>query len=279
MADGEAERRPMGAPALQGWRRRLSPPHELGMDLARRDALALLRLSGRLEDTGVAAVEQLVEELLAGDVVSVVCDVSAVTHVGRDAARRLVQAASMRPAAPSPIVLCAVGGQAADVFASVDPAGRLPAFATLPQALAVQSARTQRAELTLSGDTQAPGRARAFGRAVCSIWALDAAVDDVLLVISELVTNAVLHAGAADRLTLQRWDAQLTVAVTDAARSLPAPCPAPPDTESGRGLQLVEHLSVAMGSYAGPRGKAVWCTLDAGAQPGGRAESLSGVSA
>jgi anti-sigma regulatory factor (Ser/Thr protein kinase) len=88
-------------------------------------------------------------------------------------------------------------------------------------------------------------------------------LDDLLLVVSELVTNAVVHARTAARFEL-RWDGRrATVEVTDGDRHPPAlPDEAP--AIGGRGLFLIDRLTTAWGSDAGPSGKTVWATIETG---------------
>ncbi len=92
------------------------------------------------------------------------------------------------------------------------------------------------------------------------------------LLVVELATNAVRHGRVrgrdfALRLTLHPKDATLRIEVTDARPDHHPPtsgalAPAEPDTESGRGLLLVEALSSHWGTTAGdPYTKTVWCEV------------------
>jgi anti-sigma regulatory factor (Ser/Thr protein kinase) len=91
-------------------------------------------------------------------------------------------------------------------------------------------------------------------------------VDEVLLLTSELVTNAVLHGSAPVRLQLHRGEATLRVGISDGGGLFaPAPVPAWSRTaEGGRGLLLVDALANNWGSQdqedASP-GKTVWFEL------------------
>ncbi|MFF8244965.1 ATP-binding protein [Streptomyces griseus] len=83
-------------------------------------------------------------------------------------------------------------------------------------------------------------------------------------VLSELVANAVSH-GAGDMLSVTvRADLganRLLLEVHDSSAVLPRlRCPNP-DSESGRGMVLVEHLSIACGAENTGRGKRVWAEL------------------
>jgi len=87
---------------------------------------------------------------------------------------------------------------------------------------------------------------------------IDALIDDAVLCVSELVTNAV-HAGCSDvTLELRVEDHSVRVAVVDDAPGRPTPRAAAPGDRNGRGLRLIEAVSRRWGvDPAGPR-KAVW---------------------
>lgn len=74
-------------------------------------------------------------------------------------------------------------------------------------------------------------------------------VDTVLLLVSEVVTNAVRHAATPFELTIAVDGSQVTVAVVDHDRAHPPKVrdPGPEDT-SGRGLRIVEELATSWGT-------------------------------
>ncbi|MGY0023956.1 SpoIIE family protein phosphatase [Streptomyces sp. cg35] len=138
------------------------------------------------------------------------------------------------------------------------------------------------AQTSLPGNPLAPAAARRFLRTAFEAWSErvpplaaplgDRLVDDAVVVLSELVTNAVVHAGTSVDL-LCRLDepapdgtpAGLVVEVTDhhparAVRSERAV--STPDTaEYGRGLQLVASLADSWGITYRPGTKTVWARL------------------
>ncbi|MER6297067.1 SpoIIE family protein phosphatase [Streptomyces althioticus] len=135
-----------------------------------------------------------------------------------------------------------------------------------------------RVEATLSGSPLAPGSARAMLRKALTEWAQSSADgadlltgrvgDDAALVASELVTNAVVHAGTDVHLTcrLEEDTGALVVEVADrhpsrAPRDDAAEAPAHDIPEYGRGLRLVAALAESWGVTYRAGSKTVWARL------------------
>ena len=119
--------------------------------------------------------------------------------------------------------------------------------------------------IELDGDADAPSRGRHAVTAVLDEWGCEPGTrEDLLLVVSELVTNAVVHGAEPIRVTMVRASERIRVEVTDgAAAASPHGNPRPPaDAETGRGLSVVTRLAVAWGWRAAPgSGKTVWAEL------------------
>ncbi|WKX21097.1 ATP-binding SpoIIE family protein phosphatase [Streptomyces sp. HUAS CX7] len=137
-----------------------------------------------------------------------------------------------------------------------------------------------RARVTLLGSSLAPGAARAMARAALADWSAlglpgtehltEHLTADALVVVSELVTNAVVHAGTDVEVGL-RVEETGTLVVEVADRH-PSRAPSgggdhetPHDpAEYGRGLRLVAALAEAWGITYRPGSKTVWARLPAG---------------
>lgn len=78
------------------------------------------------------------------------------------------------------------------------------------------------------------------------------------LLLSELVTNAVLHAQSAPDVAISLSRERVHVEVRDQDADVVRPRRASDDEESGRGLALVDALALAWGETHLPDGKVVW---------------------
>lgn len=106
--------------------------------------------------------------------------------------------------------------------------------------------------------------ARRAAAATVSGWAArDDVADDVCVVVSELVTNALTH-GRSDALLrlVKVTECCIRVEVVDDDTRLPLPMAPDQDSLSGRGLVLVASLSTLWGIERGEQGKTVWAEFD-----------------
>ncbi|MET8214472.1 ATP-binding protein [Streptomyces hirsutus] len=111
--------------------------------------------------------------------------------------------------------------------------------------------------------------ARDFARRVLAEWGMRGLEDDVLLCVSELATNALVHGVPPGRGFLLRMlpygegaDGGVRVEVHDSGGGVPAVPQAEGDrepTEGGRGLLLVDELADKWGVGERAPGKVVWC--------------------
>ncbi|MGH3328450.1 MAG: ATP-binding protein [Streptomycetales bacterium] len=113
-------------------------------------------------------------------------------------------------------------------------------------------------EIKLSADPAEIGRARHLTRERLLCWGLGGLTEVAQLLVTELVTNAVVHAGTPARVRLS-YDGTLRLEVSDASPEPPKPREPGPDDIGGRGLVLVSLLAQRWGWRAEPGGKTVWC--------------------
>ena len=117
--------------------------------------------------------------------------------------------------------------------------------------------------LVLDAGPAAPAAARLFVSG-CLGGAPEDAVANAQLVVSELVTNSILHAGTVMRIGVRQAGSVVHLEVGDQDGGRPEPKQYSPDAGTGRGLRLVEALAVAWGVDAGPDGKTVWADVALG---------------
>ncbi len=122
---------------------------------------------------------------------------------------------------------------------------------------------------TLPPDSRSAGQARRIVTAACREAGLEHLLDEALLVVTELVTNAVVHAGTSLDLLLDTSGPGLRAEVVDRGGGrLPlAADEAGTDREGGRGLFLLDALASAWGTSHTRAGKSVWFLLDAQPAP------------
>ncbi|MFJ9685372.1 SpoIIE family protein phosphatase [Streptomyces bacillaris] len=109
----------------------------------------------------------------------------------------------------------------------------------------------------LEPEDAAPGRARRLARRALSRWGLEELSDEVELLVSEVVTNAVRYAERPVTLRLLRTDI-LRCEVGDDSPQLPRQRRARETDEGGRGLFLVNRLARRWGATRLSTGKVVW---------------------
>lgn len=89
-------------------------------------------------------------------------------------------------------------------------------------------------------------------------------VDVARLLVSELVTNAVLHGQTELSLTVDRTDSKVAVQVADSNPLLPVLRTHNSEAGTGRGLRVLDHMASNWGSYRTDEGKIVWFELGTG---------------
>jgi anti-sigma regulatory factor (Ser/Thr protein kinase) len=126
-------------------------------------------------------------------------------------------------------------------------------------------------QLDIGADPAEVGRARRWARkrlAGHGFPADEPLAETVVLLVSELVTNAVVHAGGPAELRLllpeqaHPGGGALRVEVADASARAPHPRRADDEDTHGRGLELIAGLADRWGWQREGTGKRIWCELD-----------------
>jgi len=124
--------------------------------------------------------------------------------------------------------------------------------------LEIAAEAVQRA-IDLPAELASPGAARRFVADTLAAWDCSEALDTVALLVSEVVANAVVHAGSDVQVAVQLLPQTVRVTVRDRDPSPPVPRVAGAFDESGRGLALVEALAQRWGvDPVDGGGKDVW---------------------
>ncbi len=128
--------------------------------------------------------------------------------------------------------------------------------------LAQQRSLVKRVSQQLEPRLQSAGQAREITRATLAAWGMEDVLDAVMLLVSEMVTNAVTHAHTALVLDLSTSGDAVNVSVTDSSSALPRHRTPGPAEEHGRGVHLIDVLSSDWGTQLLPHGKRVWARID-----------------
>jgi anti-anti-sigma regulatory factor len=237
----------------------------LHCDLETDGSVAVVHLDGPLSLADAPIAWNTLVKLLADqpdalliDLAGLDCDDAKALYVFGALARR----ASLWPgvpvilSAPDPVLRADLARHGLDrvvaVCASADEARLLAYGAPSPSRL----------HLPLLPVPGAARRARDLTTEGCLRWSNPDLIGPACIVTSELVTNAVKHAGTPFELTLAQTARYLHIAVRDQD-----PCPAVRQdgedllTSGGRGLRIVERTALSWGSTPAQDGKVVWATL------------------
>ncbi len=110
-------------------------------------------------------------------------------------------------------------------------------------------------------DPRLVATARAFVRTRLEQWEVAEHIDSAVLVASELVTNAVLHARTAIKLTVALAGEKVRIEVHDQNSRQPMIAATDLNATSGRGLSMVNLIARSWGVENHPDGKILWAEL------------------
>ena len=117
-------------------------------------------------------------------------------------------------------------------------------------------------QLELPAAVESPRQARQAIRDACARWGTGVDVcGRAELAVSELVTNAVIHARTPVLLLAEYDGHNLTIAVGDGDAQMPTVAPPSLVREEGRGMSIVDQLGATWGVQRTVLGKTVWVSL------------------
>ena len=138
------------------------------------------------------------------------------------------------------------------------PAELIEGLLTMAGALESIEAGLAEVRARLAAEVRSAGSARRLVETTLADWQSPEPTDVVKLLVSELVTNAVLHAKSEAEVVVQLRPDVIRVEVLDRSPELPVVKDVPPEATSGRGMALVRSYASAWGTRSLPHGKAVW---------------------
>ena len=222
------------------------------------DGVQVLSVEGEIGDREAGPLLDAVQSALAERPRAVVLDLASVSTLS-DGARGALATLPWLPAGwpLGSLVVCPPAGSPEVPDSVVVAADRDDALAHVGERRAYQRTR-----FDLDHSVRGPAQARAAVLQCAEELGLDGICDDVILLVSEMVTNAIRHAAPPVRLEMASGDCDVVVAVCDGSPLEPAPRRPGEDAEGGRGMLLVDLLAVDHGVRADPPGgKAVWARL------------------
>jgi anti-anti-sigma factor len=230
-----------------------------------QDGMTVLTLAGHLDLLAAPQLHRAILKQLAQHPPAIVCDLAQVEAI--DPLCAGVFASIRHPTLGWPntaLVLCAPRPPVAAILLRQGVARQVAIHSSLEAALANARARPPRLrERLLLGPVPTVARVgRGFVREVCGRWGLEGLAEPAALVASELITNAVAHAGTVLELRLELRRSRLQVAVADRDPNLAGVLAAKAEADRGLGLLVVDRVATAWGvRREGAGGKVVWCML------------------
>jgi anti-sigma regulatory factor (Ser/Thr protein kinase) len=149
-------------------------------------------------------------------------------------------------------------------FQLVDSAWTLSYLDAAEELYAAEELSTGKLAAEFAVERASPGRARRLALSALSEWGCSPSLlQDAAVVVSELATNAVLHAASSFSLSVTLEDSLLRIAVHDARPLSVTMHDGGLSPQPTHGLGLVEALSLRWGTEGTAQGKAVWAELRA----------------
>ncbi|MBB5867658.1 anti-sigma regulatory factor (Ser/Thr protein kinase) [Allocatelliglobosispora scoriae] len=223
------------------------------------DPVAVVQVGGAIQRGQSARLCQQIVEVVGAQSGGAVLDLTELTHTPQAPPEAL---------APLPGLFRAFAGRVVAICGRPSwlRPPRLPGFRDQAEATRHVLAADEPLQLKVSFERvlEASSAGRQLVTDACEEWDLPSALTGpAQLVVTELVNNAILHAGTSLSLTVTQLTDSLHIAVHDGSTVLPAvrrPA-AGPLPSAGRGLTLIEAFASAWGATGLADGKIVWAEL------------------
>lgn len=242
-------------------------PTELRCTVERRGSACVVRLTGRLDVATAPIVRAAFLRCLVDEPDLAVLDLAEARLTDKIALTLFPALARCAAAWPgSAVVLAGAGPPLADALRRTTTSREMRLYPSADAALAdaphPDGARRLRQHLDRSMD--ATVTARQLVDRACRDWGQEALSDSAQLIITELVSNAVRHAGTEVDISVSLLQRYLRLSVRDGSRELPRHNTSEdPLREEGRGLTVIAALATGWGSTPTKDGKVVWAALPA----------------
>jgi len=238
---------------------------DLECDLRCDPPLAIVGLAGRLDLTTAPQLRAALLKSLADQPDAVLIDATALTVADDIHLTVLISVAHHAAAWPSiPVLLCAPAAPVVEAVRRLGIDRHVIVCDSLDQGRVRAASHEKPSQLrdVLRPAPASVALARELVEDACHSWHLDRLAPRACLVVSELVSNAVCHAGTTIDLTVNKGNRNLHIAVRDYVHE-PARLtgPAAEDQAGGRGLLIVEALTTCWGCIPTHDGKVVWAAL------------------
>jgi anti-anti-sigma factor len=226
--------------------------------------VGIVRVQGVLSRHTTPALRAAVHECLADLPDAVVVDLSELA-TERDAGLGFLAAMARAAVAYAgvSILLCTPSPELRETFDQLGVTRQLPVCPSFADAMALASRSTpaRRVRRRLPGGPPAGQAARDLLVMACQRWDIEGVVDRMATILTELVANAVLHAGTELNVSVAVAGEHLYVAVHDHSPRLPR-LGGNEEAGGGSGLLVVDALAEAWGFAPTASGKVVWASVE-----------------
>ncbi|WP_432967318.1 ATP-binding protein [Dactylosporangium sp. CA-233914] len=228
--------------------------------------VSTLRVAGRLTFTSVADLRQAAGKALTDHPEVLLLDVAGLSVVDDITLTSLPMLARQGVATETDVMVVGPDAVLLEQLERLGIARQVPVHADAGAALAAHARLPgpRRLEAFLAPEPDATSAARGLVDRACAQWHVAHVADAAALIVTELVANAVEHAGTPLLVSVALRSRHLHLGVRDDSPLPLIRAVEDRDGEPGRGLLIVEGMATAWGCVHTAGGKVVWATLRLG---------------